>query len=188
MDTQSSPVSSKQTAKSDARSRLREFQERIAQRIAQARIAPGITPRLAVRAGDLNLLFELAETGEIVSVPSAMTKVPRTRDWFLGLANVRGQLVGVIDLSRYFGGPATPIDGASRAVLLSSSLGVNAAVLATRVQGLRNVDELSAEPVQVSAAIASFAVSGWRDNAGAQWVEISLGSLAQSEDFLQIGV
>jgi twitching motility protein PilI len=188
MESRSATASSKQIAKSDARSRLREFQERIAQRIAQARAVAGTTPRLAVRAGEFNLLFELAETGEIVSVPSIMTKVPRTREWFLGLANVRGQLVGVVDLSRYFGGPATPIDATSRAVLLSPSLGVNAAILVTRVQGLRNLDELSAQSVEVPAVAASLAVGGWRDNAGAQWVEISLGSLAQSEDFLQIGV
>jgi twitching motility protein PilI len=175
-------------AKTDARSRLREFQERIAQRIAQARATAGVAPRLALRAGDMNLLFELAGTGEIVSVPTGITKVPRTQDWFLGLANVRGQLVGIVDLSRFFGGPATPLDAASRAVLLSSTLGVNTAVLATRVQGMRNLDELSADQVQISAQAAPYAAGGWRDNAGTQWVEILLGSLAQSEAFLQIGV
>jgi twitching motility protein PilI len=176
------------SSKSDARSRLREFQERIAQRIAQARSTAGITPRLALRAGEFNLLFELSETGEIVSVPSTVTKVPRTREWFLGLANVRGQLVGIVDLSRFLGGPATPVDAASRAILLSPALGVNAAVLATRVQGLRNIDELTAEQVQVSASAANYAVGGWRDNANTQWVEVSLNSLSQSEEFLQIGV
>jgi twitching motility protein PilI len=105
-----------------------------------------------------------------------------------GLANVRGQLVGVVDLSRFFGGPATPLDAASRAVMLSPALGVNAAVLATRVQGLRNVEELTADQVQVSAVAANYAVGGWRDNASTPWVEISLSSLSQSEEFLQIGV
>jgi twitching motility protein PilI len=176
------------STKSDARSRLREFQERIAQRIAQARSTGGAVSRLALRAGDMNLLFELADTGEIVSVPATITKVPRTREWFLGLANVRGQLVGVVDLSRFFGGPATPLDAASRAVMLSPALGVNAAVLATRVQGLRNVEELTADQVQVSAVAANYAVGGWRDNASTPWVEISLSSLSQSEEFLQIGV
>jgi twitching motility protein PilI len=70
------------STKSDARSRLREFQERIAQRIAQARSTGGAVSRLALRAGDMNLLFELADTGEIVSVPATITKVPRTREWF----------------------------------------------------------------------------------------------------------
>jgi twitching motility protein PilI len=176
------------SAKSDARSRLREFQERIAQRIAQARTTAATAPRLALRVGDMNLLFELAGTGEIVSVPAGITKVPRTQDWFLGLANVRGQLVGIADLSRFFGGPPTPLDSTSRAVLLSSALGVNTAVLATRVQGMRNLDELSAAQVEISVQVAPYASGGWRDNAGVQWVEISLSSLAQSEAFLQIGV
>jgi twitching motility protein PilI len=173
---------------SDARSRLREFQERIAQRIAQARTTTASAPRLALRAGEMNLLFELAETGEIVGVPPVITKVPHTRDWFVGLANVRGQLIGVVDLTRFFGGPATPVDAASRAVLLSPALGVNAAVLATRVQGLRNLSDLSAQPAQVLAGAASYTVGGWRDGAETSWVEISLGSLSQSEEFLQIGV
>ena len=44
----------------------------------------------------------LEDAGEIVS-PVPLARVPLTLPWYLGLANVRGLLVGVIDLARYLG-------------------------------------------------------------------------------------
>ena len=46
---------------------------------------------LALMIGEDRYLVELAEAGEIVPMPSAsIMQVPLTRDWFLGVVNVRG--------------------------------------------------------------------------------------------------
>jgi twitching motility protein PilI len=170
------------------RARLRDFQSRLAQRIRDAGSAAATHPRLAIRVGDLNVLMELSETGEIVSVPG-ITKVPRTLPWYLGLANIRGSLVGIVDMSVMFGGRPTPIEQTSRAVLLAAPLGVNAAILATRVLGLRNVDDFAATgPTSAADDLGGFARAHYRDPAGVNWTEISLQMLAQNESFLQIGM
>jgi twitching motility protein PilI len=169
------------------RARLRDFQTQLAQRIRDAGTAAAVHPRLAVRVGDMNILMDLSETGEIVSVPE-VTRVPRTLPWYLGLANVRGSLIGVVDMGLMFGGRATPRESNSRAVLFAPPLGVNVAILATRVLGLRNVDDFT--PVQLSDAgneFGGFAKAQYQDAAGVQWTELSLSLLAQNESFLQIG-
>jgi twitching motility protein PilI len=60
------------------------------------------THQLGVEIGGERYLLDLLEAGEIVPVP-ALTSVPLTQPWYLGLANIRGSLVGVIDLARFFG-------------------------------------------------------------------------------------
>ena len=58
--------------------------------------------QLGVEIGGVRYLLDLLEAGEIVPVP-ALASVPLTQPWYLGLANVRGNLVGVVDLARYLG-------------------------------------------------------------------------------------
>ena len=174
--------------RAQSKARLREFQTQLAQRIRDASTAPAVHPRLAIRVGDMNILMDLAETGEIVSVPK-ITKVPLTLPWYLGLSNVRGSLVGVVDMGVMFDGRATPTESNSRAVLLALQLGVNAAILATRVVGLRNVNDFTAiTPGDSAAELGGFARAHYRDTAGVEWAEISLKMLSRNESFLQIGI
>ena len=176
------------TPRAQSKARLREFQAQLAKRIREASTAAAVHPRLAIRVGELNILLDLAETGEIVSVPK-VTKVPLTLPWYLGLSNVRGSLVGLVDMSIMFGGPATPVESNSRAVLLASKLGVNAAILATRVVGLRNVDEFTVlTPNESQAELGGFVRTHYRDTAAVQWAEISLKMLSRNESFLQVGI
>jgi twitching motility protein PilI len=57
-------------------------------------------------------LLDLTQISEIVPLQTA-TPVPLTQDWYLGLANIRGHLTGVIDLARYLqqaAGDAAPAE------------------------------------------------------------------------------
>ena len=65
-----------------------------AARGAECRTEP---TRLAVRIGEDRYLLDMAVAGEIVSLPAGCA-VPWTKPWYRGLANVRGRLVGVVDL------------------------------------------------------------------------------------------
>ena len=88
-----------------------------------------------VQAGDEHWLIDLSDTGEILPVPALVT-VPLTRDWFRGIANVRGSLYGVLDLSRFHrGAPIVPA-GQARLLLLGARHGVNSALLVSRASGL----------------------------------------------------
>ena len=58
------------------------------------------------RAGDGKMLFYIdgKEAGTATSGAGAVTVVPGTKDWMLGLANIRGELLPIVDLQRYIGG------------------------------------------------------------------------------------
>ena len=82
--------------------KLREFSTQLAQRLKEAPNKPVEPTRLAIRIGSENYLIEMALAGEIVSLPD-ITPVPWTRPWYRGLANVRGRLIGVVDLMHLMG-------------------------------------------------------------------------------------
>jgi hypothetical protein len=69
--------------------------------------------------------------------------VPLTKPWFAGIANIRGNLYSVVDLSAFIGKEATPQNTSSRLLLIGTRHGSNAALLVTRMIGLRNVEALN---------------------------------------------
>ena len=79
--------------------------------------------------------------GEIVTAPP-VTPVPWTKPWFLGLANVRGRLVGVIDLMRLAGGTPIAAEDAQQLVVFNEKQKMNVGLLITRAFGLRNIKDL----------------------------------------------
>src|ERR1700738_5473356 len=58
-------------------------------------------------AGDLYLVAR-EETREVLGVPASTTRVPGAKAWIKGLANVRGQLLPIIDLRQFLGSGVAP--------------------------------------------------------------------------------
>ncbi len=175
------------------RDALRELQGRLASRMQAARTEARVQSWLAVECAGHGLLFPLHEAGEIFPVASVLP-VPHTQAWFAGVANLRGGLHAVVDLARFLGlrgGPGVPAaeagrDGA-RLLTLSPALGVNGALLVDRLAGLRNADQLSAEPADAAAPQRpAFAGPRWRDAEGRVWQQIELSALAGHEQFLGV--
>ena len=61
---------------------------------------------LGFQLGGVRLVAPVGEVAEILTLPR-VTALPRVKNWVLGVANVRGRLVPVIDLHRYLGLTAT---------------------------------------------------------------------------------
>ncbi len=57
---------------------------------------------LGYQLGGIRLVSPLGEIAEIIQLPR-LTQLPGTKDWVLGIANIRGRLVPVIDAHRYLG-------------------------------------------------------------------------------------
>jgi twitching motility protein PilI len=166
----------------ERRSRLRDYQVQLLERMQAARTASGTRAhQLGVGIGAGLYLLDLLEAGEIVPA-AAITPVPLTQPWYLGLANVRGNLVGVIDLACYLGGGSAAMPAASaagpapRMVTVAPSLGVNCALLTARVYGLRNAADMTPAGDRL------------RDQEGKQWTPLSLAALVREERFLHIGL
>src|SRR3954468_4796190 len=115
------------------REALRELQSRLASRLQAARTEGVPAGWLAVEAAGRKYLFPLSQAGEIFAYTAPQT-VPYTHAWFLGVANLRGGLYGVVDLASFVSGqpPAQRSDAAraeSRLVGLNALLDINCALL-----------------------------------------------------------
>jgi twitching motility protein PilI len=170
------------------REALRELQSRLAARLQLARTEARQASWLALECAGQGLLVPLATAGEIFPV-GALKAVPHTQPWFLGVANLRGGLHGVVDLAAFLGLRAPQAIDAlreqSRLLAFNAALGSQCAVLVDRLAGLRNAVQLQAEPPDGEPRPA-FAPGQWRDADGRRWQEIDLSLLARSEPFLAI--
>jgi twitching motility protein PilI len=163
---------------------LRDFQQDLVERLKGAADQATSGTRLGVQAGDTNLLLRLEEAGEVLPVPS-LTSVPLTKPWFLGLANIRGNLHSVIDFALFMGGEPTPRSADARIMLVADRYKVNVALLISRMTGLRNVQQLEAA---TGVPGAPWIAASFRDAEGRLWQELAAGELVGHADFLQAGV
>ncbi len=163
---------------------LRDFQQDLVERLKGAADQSSSGTRLGVQVGDTNLLLRLDEAGEVLPVPQ-VTSVPLTKPWFLGLANIRGNLHSVIDFAKFMGGEPTPRSADARILLVAERYQVNAALLISRMTGLRNVQQLQPD---TDAPSASWISASYRDAEGRLWQELSTGDLVRHDEFLHAGV
>ncbi|HEU5435497.1 MAG TPA: chemotaxis protein CheW, partial [Telluria sp.] len=127
------------------RNRLRDYQSQLLAKMQAARADTSIHKRyLGIGIGDTRYLLDLIEAGEIVP-PSPVTAVPLTQSWYLGLASIRGSLVGVIDLAAFVGRGETALAPEARLVTFAPALGFNCALRASRVYGLRQAADMRAD-------------------------------------------
>jgi twitching motility protein PilI len=175
------------------REALRELQARLAQRL-QAAQSEGLSVRwLAVRAGGHNYLLPLGESGEIVAASMPLA-VPYARDWFRGVLNVRGSLVGVVDLARFMAvhagvavtGHSSAAGSEASVVTLNNQLEVNCALQVDSLAGLRGSEAFVSSSAAPEGAPDYFGPCHV-DKEGQRWQEIQLRVLAQSPSFLSIG-
>jgi twitching motility protein PilI len=158
------------------RTRLRDYQAQLLERMQAAQNgALQAHHQLGVAIGGERYLLELTEAGEIVP-PQPLAVVPLTQPWYLGLANVRGSLMGVIDLARYLDPTASAAGPDARLVSLAPRLGFNCALLVTRVYGLRRPGAMREEAGRL------------HDADGHAWTPLSLAALVREERFLHVSL
>ncbi len=172
-----------------AKLNLRAFQQELATRLAAKTTAQVEQSRLGLSCGGSQWLIRLADAGEVIAVPTVAT-VPLTKSWYLGIANIRGNLYSVIDFGVFLGHEVevpTPGTMQARLVLFGPRVGeLRAGLVVHKVLGLRNLAEL-ARGDAASDAPAWYGAR-WIDRDGGTWQEIDLALLAQDPGFLQVGV
>lgn len=173
--------------KGTRRTRLREFQAQLVERMQAVRSgSTGHVAQLGVMIGQTRWLLNLQEAGEIVSV-GTITQVPLTQDWFLGLTNIRGNLISVVDFARFQGMAPTPIEKESRIVAFASGLSFNCGLLVSRVMGLRNLSEMQPHVTDEQPA-SPWVTQRYLDRESQIWTELNLSLMVQDQKFLHIGL
>jgi twitching motility protein PilI len=164
---------------------LRDLQTRLAERLQAARTEPLAKSWLAVECSSRGFLFPLSDAGEIFAM-APLAPVPHSHRWFLGVANLRGHLHGVVDLAGFLGvKTADPTREQSRLVGFNQSLDINCVLLVDRLLGLRSVDDLTRD-ADDGVARPAFAGALFRDASARIWQELNLAELAGDESFLRI--
>ena len=170
---------------------LRELQSRLAERLQAARTQPSGRSWLAVECGSRGFLFALKEAGEIFAL-APVTPVPHAQAWFLGVANLRGHLHGVVDLARFLGlkdqaRTNEAVREQARLVAFNTASEINCALWVDRLAGLKNEHQLTAQPPAASSAqVPAFVGLTYLDQAGDVWQELHLSELAQDDAFLSV--
>lgn len=146
--------------------------------------APGLWRGVAYRVGSHRLASGFNEVVEIMSMP-ALTPVPGSQPWMLGVANVRGTLLPVVDLKQFLEGERTVLHESQR-VLVVRQPGGDVAVTIDEMYGQRSfVDAQGADAEAVSEGrYAHFIERAYRIN-DQDWGVFSLERLARTPEFRQ---
>ncbi|HEY6095891.1 MAG TPA: chemotaxis protein CheW [Gallionellaceae bacterium] len=157
---------------------LREFQQDVLNRLQQQAAVGERVTTLGLQVGDSRMLVDMVDISEVLEMPR-LTEVPLTRSWYRGVANVRGNIYGIIDLSAYMGLGETVQDSNNRVLLLGQKYAFNAGLLVNRVLGLRNSNDWQRSEQDGSVQ--------YRDAEGQTWTKLDIRQLLQQPGFLQIG-
>jgi twitching motility protein PilI len=187
---QAAPESSTRTdsgIREGRRARLRDFQANLVERMQAVQRGTGNKlNHLGVIIGGRRWLLNLKQAGEIMTVGS-ITPVPLTRDWYLGLSNMRGNLIGIIDFACFQAGAPTVIDRDSRVIAFAPDLGFNCGLLVSRVLGLRNSNEMILKNDELPADTAAWSARRFVDHEAQVWTELDLSLVTKDVRFLHIG-
>jgi len=119
--------------------------------------APGLWRAIGFRVGDHHFVSGIDEVSEILMSPPPVTSIPATRPWLLGVANVRGNLIALVDLKQFLFEQRTHVTGRAR-VLVVKQNGGNVGLLVDELLGQRNLtdaDRIDAEG-EADARLARF--------------------------------
>ena len=101
--------------------------------------APGHWRGVGFRLGQRRLVSSFDEVMEILPLPP-VTAVPGAQPWMLGVANVRGTLLPVVDLKQFLEGERTVVHDGQRMLVVRQS-GGNVAVIIDELFGQRTFND-----------------------------------------------
>ncbi len=166
------------------RTGLREFQLSVAERLRTASSRTALSSKLGFQVGADNWFVSLHQVSEVIPIP-ALVQVPLTHSWFRGVANVRGNLYSMVDLSAYRGGDLIGSGMERRVILVSDRLVAGSGLLVSRMLGLRNPEQFN--PAARPANAPPWLAAAYTDAGGSRWLELDLPLLVREQRFLEVG-
>ncbi|HET9034313.1 MAG TPA: chemotaxis protein CheW [Dokdonella sp.] len=146
--------------------------------------APGLWRGIGFRVGPHHLVSSISEVNEILTMP-ALTNVPGTQPWMLGVANVRGNLVALVDLRHFIEGERSQLTDSSR-VLVVRQHGGSVGLLIDEVLGQRSFTDELREQAQDEEDERYRRYVGEKIQLGdILWGMFSMSALVRSAEFQQ---
>ncbi len=137
------------------------------------------------RLGQERYLVRREEVREVMMLPGEVTRVPGAKPWIAGLANLRGQLLPVIDLRAYLGAGTSKGARGGR-VLVANNTELPFGVIVDEVFGFRRFPEAAYTEQNPETQIHCDAyLAGACGHDQEVWPVFSLTKLAAAEAFRQ---
>ncbi len=166
---------------------LRHIDNR-ARRLTKPASAGGVNSwqAMTVLVGEQEMLVPASDIAEVIDAPSC-SRVPGTCEWFLGLGNLRGQVLPVTDLGLFLFG-VRGFRSAEHRVLVH---GRGESVVGFSVGELRSLrqftTDIEASTSSVSESLKAY-VKGVAVQGEQSWPVLSLAAIVGSESFLQVAL
>lgn len=172
-----------QDEKEGVPSRWQAFQIQLLERIKDARQGGRLAhSKLAVMVGKHHCLFDLAHTQAVMMLP-VLTPVPLVKPWFMGVANIRGTLLGVVDYGLLSGLGEQMHTSENRLVLPEKWREYQTGLLVEKVLGVQSIERMTEHEVTLELPGA---VRACTDETGRVWTELDWDALLSDSRFQQV--
>ncbi len=140
---------------------------------------------IGFRIGDEQFVAPREEVREVLMLPESLTRVPGAKRWLLGIANLRGHLLPLVDLKLMLGSGRTTLRRNTR-VLSVNHREVPAGLVVDEVVGFRRFgDREFIDQVPETAVRCERFLTGSYERGDQHWPVLSLFDLVESNLFLQ---
>jgi len=137
------------------------------------------------RIGDEQFVASREQVREVLMLPDAMTRVPGANRWMLGVANLRGHLLPLVDLKLMLGSGRTTLRRTTRVISVNHRE-VPAGLVVDEVLGFRRfTDHEFAKEAQETVVRCDRFLAGVYQRGEESWPVFSLFDLVESNVFLQ---
>ena len=140
---------------------------------------------IGFRIGDEQFLASREQVREVLMLPDAMTRVPGSRRWLLGIANLRGHLLPLVDLKLLLGSGRTALRRTTRVISVNHRE-IPAGLVVDEVQGFRRFMEHEYSESQPETAVrCERFLEGEYRRGNESWPIFDLFAFVESNLFLQ---
>lgn len=140
---------------------------------------------IGFRIGQENFVADREQVREVLMLPESMTRVPGARRWLLGIANLRGHLLPLIDLKMFLGSGRTTLRRATRVISINHRE-IPAGIVVDEVQGFRRfMDVEYTDKAPQTAVRCERYLAGAYQRGPDSWPVFNFYSLLESTAFLQ---
>jgi twitching motility protein PilI len=138
---------------------------------------------IGCRLGSERLLVPRSEVREVMMMPARLTRVPGAKVWVAGLANLRGQLLPVVDF-RTFLGAGTSQGVQTARVLVADSPEISVGIIVDEVFGFRRFSESDfSDSVPDTELRCEHYLIGECARGDEKWPVLSLAKLLAAREF-----
>ncbi len=137
------------------------------------------------RMQDRSWVVPLDQVKEILTKVN-ISHIPGAKEWVRGVANVRGNLLPILDLKGFLSGQVTKMSRQSR-ILVMQHKGVVAGLLVEEVMGMRHFleEEFSADISDLDVPFNQMLMGQYRQR-GESWGVFNINQLAEIPEFMQV--